>query len=80
MKIRFIGGYLSSCRILVYLLFGNGIVSVVEGVILERSVEPSAVIGSQWQTVLQSVDQIRVGNEVSAIKKGIILARLDNAP
>lgn len=80
MRTRFIRGYLSSWRILVYLLFGNGIVSIVEGVVFERPVEPSAVIGSHWQTLLQSVDQIRVGNEVSTVEKGIILARLNNAP
>jgi hypothetical protein len=58
----------------------GSVVSIVESVILEGSVESRTIIASQWQALLQSVDQIRVGNEVSSVQEAIILARLYNAP
>ena len=65
---------------IISLLIGRRVVRVMEGIILERSVETSPIVGGQGDTFLQSVDQVGIADKVASVKKGIVLSRLDYAP
>jgi hypothetical protein len=58
----------------------SGIISVVEGVILKGPIETSTIVRGKGETLLQSVDQVRVADKVPTIEEGIVFSRLDHAP
>lgn len=62
------------------LLIRSGVISVVEGVVLEGPIETGTIVRGQGEALLQPVNQIRVADKVPTIEKGIVFARLDDAP
>lgn len=52
----------------------------MEGIVLKRPIEPRPVIRCQRQSLLEAVHQVRVTDKEPAVEKGIVLARLHDAP
>lgn len=71
---------ISSLRLAIFLLLRSRIVRIVERIVLERPIEPAAIVRRERDAVLQPLHQVRVADEVAAVEQGVVLARLEHAP